>query len=173
MIETRIRRFSECHGIRESNEIYVVSLANNDTNIKIRDDDLELKSLIKKQDNLEQWYPRTNRVFPLTAATLEEELFRPCKVAMPSLSLESYSLHQFLNEIVLPHEELSAAAVFKRRFAFTVNDCMTELVEVWTMAQACIPSRLNRPIRQRFTKRSPCLASMTWRTSTIFVPSSE
>ena len=55
MVETRIRRFSECHGIRESNEIYVVSLANNDTNIKIRDDDLELKSLIKKQDNLEQW----------------------------------------------------------------------------------------------------------------------
>jgi hypothetical protein len=131
MIETRIRRFSEYHGIRESNEIYVVSLANNDTNIKIRDDDLELKSLIKKQDNLEQWYPSTNRAFPLTAATLEEELFPPCKVAMPSLSLESYTLHQFLKEIVLPHQELSAIAVFKRRFAFTVNDCMTELAEVW------------------------------------------
>jgi hypothetical protein len=49
-----------------------------------------------------------NREFPLTAAILEEEVFPPLKVAIPSLSHEAYSLGQFLEKIVLPHPELSS-----------------------------------------------------------------
>jgi hypothetical protein len=68
---------------------------------------------------------------PIAAAALAGDVLPQLGVAVPRLSRESYTLDQFLAVVVLPHRELAAAAVFKRRFAFTVNGCMTELDEVW------------------------------------------
>ena len=50
---------------------------------------------------------------------------------MPQPRREIYDSNQFLEEVVLTHQELVVATVSKRRFAFTVNGCMTELDEVW------------------------------------------
>jgi len=126
-----LRRLSDCHGVRESDEIYIVAAGNDGTNTKIRDGVLDIKELIETRGDLERWRPRTKREFPLTAAALEGEVLPQLGVAVPRFSREPYTLDQFLAEVVLPHRELAAAAVFKRRFAFTVNGCMTELDEVW------------------------------------------
>ena len=40
-------------------------------------------------------------------------------------------MERFLDEIVGPHRDLIAVRVFKRRFAFTVDDCIAEHAEVW------------------------------------------
>ncbi len=131
MVDTRLRQLSECHGISESEEFYIVASVNNDTNIKIRDGILDIKELIETRGDLERWFPRTKCEFPLTAATLEGEMLPQLGVALPQRSRDTYALDQLLEEIVLPQQDLTVAAVFKRRFAFTVNGCMTELDEVW------------------------------------------
>ena len=63
----------------------------------------------------------------LTAATLEGEVLPQLGVALRQRSRDTYALDKLLEEIVLPQRELAVATVFKRRFAFTVNGCMTEL----------------------------------------------
>jgi len=131
VVDVRLRRLSKCHGISESEDIYIVAADREGTNTKIRDDVLDIKERIETCSDLERWFPRTKCAFPLAAVTLEGEVLPHIGVAMPQRSRETYSVHQFLDEIVLPQRALAVAAVFKRRFSFTVNGCMTELDEVW------------------------------------------
>ncbi|MCG8508216.1 MAG: hypothetical protein MI741_03215, partial [Rhodospirillales bacterium] len=51
-------------------------------------------------------------------------------VDMPEPQRDEYSLSQFLDEIIRPHPQLVSVRVFKRRFAFTVNGCITEIAEI-------------------------------------------
>jgi len=43
---------------------------------------------------------------------------------------DTYTLAQYLDEIIKPHPQLSAVQVFKRRFAFTVNGCIAEVAHL-------------------------------------------
>ena len=56
--------------------------------------------------------------------------FPAFSVPVPDLDRTTYSLSQFQDELVLPHKDLSAVKVFKRRFGFTVNECMTEIADL-------------------------------------------
>ena len=49
---------------------------------------------------------------------------------MQKLTENEYSLDSFLRDIIYPHSQLIPVQVFKRRFAFTINDCITELGEI-------------------------------------------
>ena len=46
MVDTRMRRLSNCEMLRESSEIYIVSAANNENNTKIRDAKMDIKELV-------------------------------------------------------------------------------------------------------------------------------
>ena len=131
MVETRMRRVSPCQGIRESDEVYIVSAGNDENNTKIRDAKMDIKVLVGERDGLEQWRPRMKGAFPMAAETLVTDVFPAFGVAMPDLDRDEYTLDQYLDGIIRPHRDLVAVAVFKRRFAFTVNDCITEHAEVW------------------------------------------
>ncbi len=131
MVETRLRRLSPCHGIRESDEIYVVAAGNDDNNTKIRDDKMDIKVFVQERDGLEQWNPRMKGEFPMAAEALVAEVFPAFGVEMPALDRDEYTLDQYLEGIIRPHRDLVAVSVFKRRFAFTVNGCITEHAEVW------------------------------------------
>ena len=61
---------------------------------------------------------------------LREEVFPAFGVEMPELTQNEYSLDMFLRDVIQPHPQLIPVQVFKRRFAFTVNDCITELGEI-------------------------------------------
>jgi hypothetical protein len=129
--ETRMRRLSPCQGIRESDEIYIVSAANDGSNIKIRDAQLDIKVLVQERDGLEQWEPRMKGAFPMSAETLAEQVFPALGVALPALDRAEYALDQCLDEVIRPCRELVAVSVFKRRFAFTVSGCIAEHAEIW------------------------------------------
>jgi len=131
MVETRMRRVSQCQGIRESDEVYIVSAGNDENNTKIRDAKMDIKVLVQERDGLEQWRPRMKGEFPMAAEALVADVFPAFGVAMPALGRDEYALDQYLDEIIRPHRDLVAVTVFKRRFAFTVNDCITEHAEVW------------------------------------------
>ena len=130
MVEEKMRRLSACEGIRESTETYIVSAGNDENNTKIRDGLMDIKVFVTEREGLEQWNPRMKGKFPMSAAELESDVFPAFGVEMPALARESYSLEQYLDEVILPHAQLSAVRVFKRRFAFTINGCIAEHAEI-------------------------------------------
>ena len=49
LVETKMRKLSPCSMIRESQEVYIVSAANNENNTKIRDIKMDIKELVEKK----------------------------------------------------------------------------------------------------------------------------
>jgi len=130
MVEQKIHKLSACEGIRESAEIYIVSAGNNENNTKVRDKLMDIKVFVTEKEGLEQWNPRMKGEFPMKSATLVDEVFPALGVKMPALERDDYTLDQYLDEVIRPHLKLAAVSVFKRRFAFTINDCITEIAEI-------------------------------------------
>ena len=130
MVETTMRQLSQCAMIRESSEVYIVSAANNENNTKIRDIKMDIKELVEKKQGLERWNPRMKGEFPLQTDVIKKEVFPAFAVKEPDYKREAYTLDQYLNELIIPHPELSAVSVFKRRFAFTINGCITEIAQL-------------------------------------------
>ena len=130
LVETKMRKYSKCEMIRESAEIYIVSSANDVNNTKIRDDKMDIKELVDKKKGLERWNPRMKGVFPMKTETIKNEVFPAFGVEVPGFKRDEYTLEQYLDELILPHNQLTAVRVFKRRFAFTVNGCITEIAHL-------------------------------------------
>jgi len=130
MVVTKMRRLSPIDKIRESSEVYIVSAGNSENNTKIRDALMDIKVFVKKEKGLEQWNPRMKGSFPMKASVISGEVFPAFGVALPAFERDLYTLDQFLDEIIRPHKDLVAASVFKRRFGFTVNGCITEYAEL-------------------------------------------
>ena len=131
IVERRIRSLSSVEKIRESAEIYIMSRANNENNTKIRDDLMDIKVFIQKKRGLEQWNPRMKGTFPMTVEAISSDVFPAFEVDTPEFHRAVYTLDEYLNEIIRPHSELQAVHVFKRRFGFTINDCIVELADVY------------------------------------------
>ncbi len=130
LAEEKLRRLSPCEKIRESSEIYIMSAGNNDNNTKIRDEKMDIKVFVKEEKGLQQWVPRMKAEFPIKAKTLRDEVFPAFSAAVPELKRFEYTLAQYLDEIIKPHPALTAVRVFKRRFGFSVNGCITEIAEL-------------------------------------------
>jgi hypothetical protein len=130
MVETKMRKLSACSMIRESQEVYIVSAASNGNNTKIRDLKMDIKELVEVKRGLERWNPRMKGEFPLQTDVIRDEIFPAFAVREPEFKRDAYSLNQYLDELINPHPELSAVNVFKRRFAFTINGCITEVAQL-------------------------------------------
>lgn len=130
MVETRMRKLSKCEMIRESSEIYIVSETNNENNTKIRDIKMDIKVLVEKKESLERWNPRMKGEFPMKTEVIKNEVFPAFAVEEPDFTRDEYTLKQYLDEIIIPHPQLKAVHVFKRRFAFTINGCITEIAHL-------------------------------------------
>ncbi len=131
LVERNMRAQSPVEKIRESAETYIMSRGNNSNNTKIRDQLMDIKVLVQEQQGLEQWNPRTKASFPMNVASIRDEVFPALGVRPPAFDREVYTLEQYLREIIGPHSELVAVHVFKRRFAFTVNECIAEIADVY------------------------------------------
>ena len=131
IVEEKMRKLSKVENIRESSEIYIMSSENNENNAKIRDNLMDIKVFVKEEKGLEQWNPRMKGSFPMKSSKIESEVFSAFGVKLPEFKRDEYTLEQFLNEIVNVHNDLTAVKVFKRRFAFTINNCIAEIGEVY------------------------------------------
>ena len=130
-VERAFRQLSPLGGIRESAETYIMSKGTNENNTKLRDALMDIKVFIREERGLEQWNPRMKGAFPMAAATLRDDVFPAFGVEMPPLDREEYTAEQYLAEVIDPHPDLKAVSVFKRRLAFTVNDCIAELGDIY------------------------------------------
>ena len=130
LVEDRIRRGAPCERIRESSEYYLLSSATDETNAKIRDNKMDIKVLLGATDGLEQWTPRVKGELPLPTDMIREQVFLGLGVEIPRLVRPVYTLPQLLEELVRPHPDVRVAHVFKRRFGFMVQGCITEIAEL-------------------------------------------
>jgi len=130
MVIEKMRKLSPCEQIRESSEIYIISAGNNENNTKIRDNKMDIKVFVTEKDGLQQWNPRMKGEFPMKAEKIRDDVFPAFGVGLPDFARDEYTLAQYLDEIIKPHPELSAVKVFKRRFAFTVNNTIVESAEL-------------------------------------------
>jgi hypothetical protein len=130
MVTNKMRKLSPVDKIRESSEIYIMSAGNNENNTKVRDDLMDIKVFVTRDRGLEQWNPRMKGSFPMKASVIGADVFAAFGVAVPDFKREEYTLAQFLDEIIRPHKDLVAVKVFKRRYGFTVNNCITEYAEL-------------------------------------------
>jgi hypothetical protein len=130
LAEEKIRKLSKLDKFRESSEIYILSPDNNENNVKIRYHTLDIKVLIKEEKCLQQWCPRMKADFPMRMDIIRDELFTALGTAVPEFNRSEYTLEQFLDDIMMPHPDLVLARVFKRRFGYTINECISEITEL-------------------------------------------
>jgi hypothetical protein len=130
LAEEKMRRLSKLDKFRESSEIYILSNGNNENNVKIRYDTLDIKVFVKEEKGLQQWKPRMRTEFPMKMEVLRDDVFPALGTAVPEFNRSEYTLEQFLEDILIPHPELVLARVFKRRFGYTINECISEIAEL-------------------------------------------
>jgi exopolyphosphatase/guanosine-5'-triphosphate,3'-diphosphate pyrophosphatase len=130
LAEEKMRRLSKLDKFRESSEIYILSNGNNENNVKIRYDTLDIKAFVKEEKGLQQWKPRMRTEFPMKMEVLRDDVFPALGTAVPEFNRSEYTLEQFLEDILMPHPELVLARVFKRRFGYTINGCISEIAEL-------------------------------------------
>ena len=130
LAEEKIRKLSKLDKFRESSEIYILSPDNNENNVKIRYHTLDIKVLIKEEKGLQQWRPRMKADFPMRMDIIRDEVFTALGTAVPEFNRSEYALEQFLDDIMMPHPKLVLARVFKRRFGYMINECISEIAEL-------------------------------------------
>lgn len=116
---------------RRSVETYIVSRTNDIHNTKIRDGKMDIKTYVQTVEGLEQWNPLMKGDFPISAQTLQTEVFPAFLVTtLPVLTKETYTLEEFLR-LIEDHPDLQAVRVEKIRYGYMVNDSICETGEVY------------------------------------------
>ena len=114
--------------VQESDEIYLVG-REGDT-VKVRDALMDIKVLREVDENgLEQWTPVMKAEFPIPATDVPR-VFEALREAMPSLERSTYTLDQFLDELIGRTDGVTAVQVHKRRVRYTIGGCTSEVTNV-------------------------------------------
>jgi hypothetical protein len=130
VVEETMRTLSPEARFRESLEVYILSAGNDQNNTKVRASLMDIKTRLRSERGCEQWSPRMKGEFPMAADILLGEVFPAFAVPAPKLGRETYTLQEFLDELVAPNPDLQAASVHKRRYGYEVMGCMAEVAEV-------------------------------------------
>jgi len=116
---------------REISEIYLITAATSENNIKIRNKKMDIKVLVDTKNELEQWLPNLIGEFPMKAKVLENEVFPALGISAPVFEKEEYSLKEFITQIVRDDPDVVAAYTRKTRHSYTINGCICEIADVF------------------------------------------
>lgn len=112
----------------DSDEVYLLSPGR--TNVKIRDDLLDIKELQEVgTDGLERWSPIMKAAFPLSAPDLNS-VMQSLGVDPQSFDREEYTFDAFIQELINPLPNVRAVDVHKHRVRHTVEGCTSEVTDV-------------------------------------------
>lgn len=114
---------------RQSEELYIVSRANNINNIKIRDGRLDIKTYVQNIQELEQWNPIMKVEFPIRKTMINNDIFPAFNVKMKRLIKNEFTLSEF-QKIIEENEYLQEVRVNKERFGYMVNNTICEIANV-------------------------------------------
>ena len=114
--------------IRQSSETYILSRHTNEANVKIRDGLLDIKIKVgETEEGYEIFQPRGKFQFPVKQdelATILGNLQASVKLAQPTCTLD-----EFL-DLVAESPDLTAVAVDKERYGFSVDGVICEYGEI-------------------------------------------
>jgi hypothetical protein len=116
---------TEGDSVRDSNEIYIVSKKNDIYNTKIRDNQFDIKFLVRTLNRFEQWKPILKAEFPISSSLVINEINPIFKIKFIEKSIEGFTREEFL-KLIARQPELIVVEVTKKRFAFTVNQSICE-----------------------------------------------
>ena len=128
--ENRIKELAPKEMTRQMDSIYLLTAWKRKNNIKIREGVMDIKNLEQQHEGLQQWNPFLVGEFPLPAEVIKRVVFPALGIESPVYSRKSYSLKQFLNEIVIVDPDLAVSYVWKTRHAYTIGGCITEIAEI-------------------------------------------
>lgn len=110
-------------------EIYFLSAATDDANVKVRDGLLDIKTKVgETPEGYEIFQPRGKFQFPVRREDLATILSH-LKVDVP-LDQDSYSFEAFV-AMARRHPDLCPVTVEKMRYGFTVDGIICEYAQVW------------------------------------------
>lgn len=105
-------------------------LGNDQVNVKIRFDLLDVKSLLEVDENgLELWAPELKTEFPISAEDVET-VHDIWGTEPPVMGRPTFSMTQFVQELIEPDPHLEVAFVRKQRIRYMIDSCMAERAEV-------------------------------------------
>lgn len=114
---------------RESDEIYLLD-PRGTQNAKIRDDVLDIKQLHQTDaDGLELWEPVFKARFPLSRSDLASAS-AIWALPLERTARETYTIRQFLDEVIALRPDLRVVRVHKSRRGFTFGGCIAELAKL-------------------------------------------
>ncbi len=128
--EDKINELAKREKTRYMESVYLLTPWRHKNNVKIREGVMDIKELEQEKEGLEQWNPFLVGKFPLKAEVIKTVVFPALGIESPVFERESYSLEQFINEVVTVDPDLAVAYVLKTRHAYTVNGCITEIAEI-------------------------------------------
>lgn len=126
----KMNELSKVERIRDIYEVYLMTVGNTKNNIKIRHKMMDIKVLLDEKKGLELWEPYLVGEFPMKTEILVSEVFPALGVEAPKFDRKVYTLEQFLNELIHPDPDIVAVFTEKKRFAYTINNCICEVAEV-------------------------------------------
>ncbi len=110
---------------------YLLGSANRDYNVKIRDNKLDTKLLMRCQEGLERWHPHLTIEFPLSAVLLREILIPMLHLPTVALDQVRYSKAELQQEFMALFPELRFVTVHKQRRHYQVGDCQLEVAVLY------------------------------------------
>ena len=114
---------------RYSEEIYLVSLHSNRFNIKIRDNNMDVKELIWTDNIVEQWNPVLKSAFPIDWNVVKTMILPGLKL-LPGNVLDGNITVDRLSSFIDSYSEALAVKVSKRRFGFLIHNTICEFANV-------------------------------------------
>ncbi len=138
-----------------SDESYIISQIDSDLNIKLRDNFLDIKKLITKNDSLEQWEPFFKTEFPIDLQTLKEVFLDIFEINSPSLNQNKYTKEQFL-KLIQRVNTIDIVKVHKRRTQYAIDDIFFEIADVdidkTSLQTICLESENQGKLQKFLTK---------------------
>lgn len=128
--EKKIMELSPREMTRQMDSIYLLTPWKRKNNVKIREGVMDIKNLDKETGGLQQWNPFLVGEFPLPAKVIKTVVFPALGIESPVFERKSYTLKQFLNEVVTIDPDLAVSYVWKTRYAYTIGGCITEIAEI-------------------------------------------
>ncbi len=128
--ESKIKELSPLEMTRHMDSIYLLTPWKRKNNIKIREGVMDIKNLEQQHEGLQQWDPFLVGEFPLPAEVIKTVVFPALGIESPVFERKSYSLKQFLKEVVTVDPDLAVCYVLKTRYAYTVGGCIAEIAEI-------------------------------------------
>ena len=113
-----------------STETYLLPLANDECNAKIRAGQIDIKVLALENRGLEQWKPILKAPFPIDRGLITTQICPSLGVQPPQLIEAQYGMDDFLRQIAGCKPSVGIVEVSKTRFQFTLGDCFAEFAAV-------------------------------------------